>query len=84
MTDAQRAAMGLASEWLAYHFLRRRYPEYANEGSWISGNRVYFFGSEEGDDASGYDFLVKTPQADWLYEVKSSLEDGGEFELIGQ
>ena len=81
MTDAQRAAMGLASEWLAYHFLRRRYPEYANEGSWISGNRVHFFGGEEGDDASGYDFLVKTPQADWLYEVKSSLEDRGEFEL---
>jgi hypothetical protein len=81
MTDAQRAAMGLASEWLAYHFLLRRYPEYVNEGSWVSGNRVHFFGGDEGDDSSGYDFLVRTPQADWLYEVKSSLEDGGEFEL---
>jgi Domain of unknown function (DUF3883) len=81
MTDAQRAAMGLASEWLAYHFLRRRYPDSVNEGSWVSGNRVHFFGGDEGDDSSGYDFLVKTPQADWLYEVKSSLEDGGEFEL---
>ena len=42
MTDAQRAAMGLASEWLAYHFLRRRYPDFANESSWVSGNRVHF------------------------------------------
>jgi Domain of unknown function (DUF3883) len=81
MTDAQRAAMGLSSEWLAYHFLLRRYPEYVNEASWVSGNRVHFFGGDEGDDSAGYDFLVKTPQADWLYEVKSSLEDGGEFEL---
>jgi Domain of unknown function (DUF3883) len=81
MTDAQRSAMGLASEWLAYHFLLRRYPEYVNEGSWVSGNRVHFFGGEEGDDSAGYDFLVRTPQADWLYEVKSSLEDSAEFEL---
>jgi hypothetical protein len=81
MTDAQRSAMGLASEWLAYHFLLRCYPEYVNEGSWVSGNRVHFFGGEEGDDSAGYDFFVKTPQADWLYEVKSSLEDSAEFEL---
>ena len=40
-----------------------------------------FFGGDEGDDAAGYDLCVKTPQTEWLYEVKSSLEDTCEFEL---
>jgi hypothetical protein len=80
-TEAQRAAMGLAGEWLAYQFLQRRHPGYVNEDSWVSGNRSRVFGGDEGDDAAGHDFLVKTPQAEWLYEVKSSLEDSGEFEL---
>jgi hypothetical protein len=81
LTDAQRQAMGLASEWLAFQFLRRRHSDFVDETCWISENRAQFFGGDEGDDAAGYDFLVKTPQADWLYEVKSSLEDSGEFEL---
>jgi hypothetical protein len=65
---------------LPYHFLRR-HVDCADEDCWISGNRAHFFGGDEGDDAAGYDFLVKTPKADWLYEVKCSLEDSGEFEL---
>ena len=73
--------MGLASEWLAYQFLLRRHVECVNEDCWISENRAQFLGGSPGDDSAGYDFLVKTPQADWLYEVKSSLEDSGEFEL---
>ena len=81
LTDAQRQAMGLASEWLAYQFLCRRHSEFVNETCWISENRAYFFGGDEGDDSAGFDFQVKTPQAEWLYEVKSSLEDSGEFEL---
>jgi hypothetical protein len=81
LTDAQRCAMGLASEWLAYQFLRRRHGEFVDETCWISENRVQFFGGEEGDDTAGFDFRVKTPQAEWLYEVKSSLEDSGEFVL---
>ena len=81
LSDAQRQAMGLASEWLAFQFLRRRHSDYVDETCWISANRAQFFAGGEGDDAAGYDFLVKTPQADWLYEVKSSLEDSGEFEL---
>lgn len=78
-----RTAMGLASEWLAFQFLRRRHSEYVDEASWISENRRHFFGGDEGDDAAGYDFLVRTttPLVDWLYEVKSSMEDSGEFEL---
>ena len=81
LTEAKRTAMGLASEWLAFQFLSRRHAEYVDESCWISKNRMHFLGGDEGDDAAGYDFLVKTPQAEWLYEVKSSLEDSGEFEL---
>ena len=79
--EDQRQVMGLASEWLAFQYLRRRHGEAADETCWVSGNRARFFGGDEGDDAAGYDFCVKTPQAEWLYEVKSSLEDTCEFEL---
>ncbi|MGV0819931.1 sacsin N-terminal ATP-binding-like domain-containing protein [Martelella sp. AMO21009] len=81
LNDAQRQAMGVASEWLAYQFLCRRHSEYVDEGCWVSENRTCFFGGDEGNDAAGYDFRVMTPQAEWLYEVKSSMEDSGEFEL---
>ena len=81
LNDAQRQAMGLAGEWLAYQFLCRRHSEYVDESCWVSENRTYFFGGNEGNDGAGYDFRVMTPQAEWLYEVKSSLEDNGEFEL---
>ncbi|TVS08478.1 MAG: DUF3883 domain-containing protein, partial [Planctomycetaceae bacterium] len=81
LNDAERQAMGLTGEWLAYQFLCRRHSEYADESCWVSENRTYFFGGDEGNDAAGYDFRVMTPQAEWLYEVKSSLEDSGEFEL---
>ena len=79
--EAQRQAMGLASEWLAFQYLRRRYGEAVDETCWVSRNRAHFFAGDEGDDSAGYDFCVKTPQREWLYEVKSSLEDAGEFEL---
>ncbi len=81
LTDSQRQAMGLAGEWIAYQFLRRRHSEYVDESCWVSENRAYFFGGDEGNDSAGYDFRVTTPQAEWLYEVKSSLEDSGGFEL---
>ena len=76
-----RVAMGLASEWLVFQFLLRRYEDAFDETCWISTNRARFFGGSQGDDAAGYDFCVKVPQAEWLYEVKSSLDNGGEFEL---
>ena len=79
--EDQREAMGLASEWLALQFLRRRHGEAVDETCWVSRNRARFYGGDEGNDAAGYDFCVKTPQAEWLYEVKSSLEDTREFEL---
>ena len=73
--------MGLASEWLALQYLRHRHREAADETCWVSTNRTHFYGGREGDDSAGYDFCVKTPQAEWLYEVKSSMEDTCEFEL---
>ncbi len=80
-TDTQRLAMGLASEWLAYQFLCRRHHGFVDETCWISTNRAHFFGGGEGDDSAGFDFRVNTPHVEWLYEVKSSLEDSAEFEL---
>lgn len=79
--EAQRHAMGLCSEWLAFHFLKHRHGDSVTEDCWISSNRARFFGGSEGDDAAGYDFRVSTPCADWLYEVKSAVEDTCEFEL---
>ena len=79
--EDQRQAMGVASEWLALQYLRRRHGEAADETCWVSTNRAHFYGGDEGDDSAGYDFCVKTPQAEWLYEVKSSMEDTCEFEL---
>ncbi|MDD9718668.1 DUF3883 domain-containing protein [Dinoroseobacter sp. PD6] len=81
LTETQKVAMGVASEWLAYQYLKRRFPEAVGESSWISENRTKFFGGSEGDDSAGYDFLVQTPTVDWMFEVKSTLEDGCEFEL---
>ncbi len=82
LTDTQRQVMGRASEWLAFQFLLKgRHSEFVDETCWVSGNRAYFFGGDQGDDSAGYDFCVKTPKVEWLYEVKSSLEDTGEFEL---
>ena len=66
--------MGLASEWLAFQFLRRRHGDFVDETCWISENRAQFFGGDEGDDSAGFDLLVKTPQADWLYEAKGTVK----------
>ncbi|MDO9084352.1 MAG: DUF3883 domain-containing protein, partial [Humidesulfovibrio sp.] len=81
LTDPQRQAMGFAGEWLAFEYLRRRHPDFVDETCWVSSNRARVFGGDKGDDTAGFDFRVKTPKADWLYEVKSTMEDGGEFEL---
>ena len=81
LTETQKVAMGVASEWLAYQYLKRRFHGAVDENSWISENRTKFFGGSEGDDSAGYDFLVQTPTVDWMFEVKSTMEDGCEFEL---
>jgi hypothetical protein len=81
LTDTQRQAIGLAGEWLAYQYLSKRHGALVDEETWISENRAHFFGGSAGNDAAGYDFEVRTPQATWMYEVKATQDDGCEFEL---
>lgn len=76
-----RKAMGIASEWLAREYLRRRHPKEMSDACWVSSNRAAFCSGDEGDDGLGYDFRVVTARNEWLYEVKSALDAGGEFEL---
>jgi hypothetical protein len=44
-------------------------------------NRQRFFGGSIGDDSAGFDFCVQTLRVEWLYEVKSTLGEGAEFEI---
>jgi hypothetical protein len=81
LSEAQRQAMGMAGEWLAYQFLLKRHEGYVDESSWISENRRHFFRGETGFDGAGYDLRIATPRVEWFYEVKSTLEDGCEFEI---
>ena len=80
-TDAFRMAMGLISELRVYEYLCNRHGKAFTEKCWISSNRARFFAGCQGDDLAGYDFLVNTSKLEYMYEVKSSLEDSGEFEL---
>lgn len=79
--DAVRRAMGISSEWLAREFLRLRHPREMNDECWVSSNRAAFCTGSEGDDSLGYDFRVETARHEYLYEVKSAMDEGGEFEL---
>jgi hypothetical protein len=79
--EAIRRAMGIASEWLAREYLRRRHPAEMSDDCWKSSNRAAFCSGDEGNDSLGYDFRVETTRNEWLYEVKSALDEGGEFEL---
>jgi len=82
--DAVRQAMGIASEWLAREYLRRRHPREMTDECWVSSNRAAFCTGSEGDDSLGYDFRVETARHEYLYEVKSALDEGGEFELTAR
>lgn len=82
--DAVRRAMGIASEWLAREYLRRRHPKEMSDDCWMSSNRASFCTGSEGDDSLGYDFRVETARHEYLYEVKSALDEGGEFELTAR
>ena len=82
--DAVRNAMGIASEWLAREYLRRRHPREMTDACWVSSNRAAFCTGAEGDDTLGYDFRVETARHEYLYEVKSALDEGGEFELTAR
>ena len=76
--------MGVASEYLAREYLKRRHPREMSDRCWVSSNRAAFCPDGEGDDSLGYDFRVVTARNEWLYEVKSALDEGGEFELTAR
>lgn len=82
--EAVRQAMGLASEWLAREYLRRRHPKEMTDACWVSSNRDAFCTGPKGDDSLGYDFRIETTRHEFLYEVKSALDEGGEFELTSR
>lgn len=82
--EAVKTAMGIASEWLAREYLRRRHPKEMSDACWVSSNRVAFCTGAAGDDSLGYDFRVVTERNEWLYEVKSAVDAGGEFELTAR
>ena len=82
--EAIRKAMGIASEWLAREYLRRRHPAEMSDNCWVSSNRAAFCSGDHGDDSLGYDFRIETARNEWLYEVKSALDEGGEFEMTAR
>ncbi|SDA53981.1 MULTISPECIES: sacsin N-terminal ATP-binding-like domain-containing protein [unclassified Janthinobacterium] len=83
-SDAIRTAMGMASEWLAWKLLFLRHPKEMSDECWVSSNREKFCTGPAGDDSLGYDFRVVTARHEYLYEVKSALDAGGEFELTAR
>ncbi len=83
-SDATRTAMGMASEWLVWKLLFRRHPKEMSDECWVSSNREKFCTGLAGDDSTGYDFRVVTARHEYLYEVKSALDAGGEFELTAR
>lgn len=80
-----RRAMGIASEYLAREYLMNIHPSEMSDRCWVSGYRSLFCSDGgNGDDSLGYDFRVVTERNEWLYEVKSALDNGGEFELTAR
>jgi hypothetical protein len=78
-TEQQLAAIGLVGEVIALEWLRLRYKD--NVVTWRSGYRDKVLGGAEGDDTLGYDIEVMTSASTFLFEVKSSVDDGTDFEL---
>jgi hypothetical protein len=83
-SDAIRTVMGMASEWLVWKLLFRRHPREMSDECWVSSNREKFCTGAAGDDSLGYDFRVVNARHEYLYEVKSALDAGGEFELTAR
>ncbi|WP_018900865.1 hypothetical protein [Rhizobium sp. 2MFCol3.1] len=81
ISDDKKNAMGFLSEFLASRYLAEKHPLRFSDSSWVSRNREALLTDGEGKDSWGYDFRVQTADADWRYEVKSSLDDSFEFEF---
>jgi hypothetical protein len=79
MTDAQRHAIGLAGEVIAFQWLKAQYEE-ANDECWVSGYRSVQLGGE-GDDACGYDFIVHQRSQSIRFDAKATAGNETTFEL---
>lgn len=78
-TDQQLAAIGLVGEVIALDWLTEQYR--GGVVTWRSGYRDKVLGGAIGDDTLGYDIEAVTPASTFLFEVKSSIDEGREFEL---
>lgn len=82
MSDAQRDAIGLTGEMVAFHWLRNREPSPVDETCWRSSYVSFVFPGILGDDSLGYDFAVPRAEGQVFYEVKAtSAEDAVTIEL---
>ena len=78
-TDAQRSAIGLVGEVVAYEWLRRHFA--ATPDAWVSTNRRFVFSDHHGDDGLGYDFRIPRGRSIDLFEVKATPGERYEIEL---
>lgn len=82
MSDAQRDAIGLTGEMVAFHWLRNREPSPVDETCWRSSYVSFVFPGILGDDSLGYDFAVPRAEGQVFYEVKAtSAEEAATIEL---
>ncbi len=78
-TNQQLSAIGLAGEVIAFQWLLEQYRDGVVQ--WRSGYRDMVLGGTDGDDSLGYDIEVVTRASTFMFEVKSSVDDGSDFEL---
>jgi len=80
-SQAQLSAIGFAGEWVAYQWLANRHGAQFTDDCWVSTNRAVVLTGSVGDDGRGYDFLVPSRGGAFMYEVKATTGDPGEFQL---
>ena len=73
-------AIGLAGEAVVGEWLRTQFG-LPPEDTWVSGYRAEILADGKGSDSLGYDFIVKTHDRTWLFEVKATTEETPEFAL---
>ena len=80
LSTLQKLGVGFAGEWLAYQWLAQQYGPDFTQDCWVSNYREQVLPGT-GDDGLGWDFEVPVRRGKHLYEVKSTLGDGGQVEL---
>jgi hypothetical protein len=73
-------AIGLAGEAVVGEWLRSQFG-LPPEDTWVSGHRAEMLADGKGSDSLGCDFIVKTPDRTWLFEVKATTDETPEFAL---